>query len=151
MANDKVAYQPSHVGLCVTDVEASIRFYCEGLGFELAERYDMGSKDVPGLDRALEVDAEVEIVSQFVKSGPMQIELLGYTRPGTVGAPSMHRNQLGLTHLSFYVEDVDAAAARLVELGGTVLTATRANAGVDILFVADPDGTRVELMSPPPA
>ena len=25
----------SHVGICVSDLERSLRFYCEGLGFEV--------------------------------------------------------------------------------------------------------------------
>jgi lactoylglutathione lyase len=62
--------------------------------------------------------------------------------------PSQHRNQLGLTHLSFFVDDVDDVAARLTDLGGTVQPRTRAALGYDVLFFADPDGTRVELMGP---
>jgi hypothetical protein len=30
-----------------------------------------------------------------------------------------------------------------------VLATTRAQLGYDVVFVADPDGTRVELMAPP--
>ena len=33
----------SHVGLCVSDLERAIRFYCEGLGCALAERYELDS------------------------------------------------------------------------------------------------------------
>src|SRR5262245_10435928 len=31
------AYRPSHFGLCVSDLERSLRFYRDGLGFALAE------------------------------------------------------------------------------------------------------------------
>ena len=31
----------SHVGICVADLERSLRFYCDGLGFEVAEGYDL--------------------------------------------------------------------------------------------------------------
>ena len=78
---------------------------------------------------------------------------LHYKSPGVVGAPSAHRNQLGLTHLSFLVDDVEQAAADLVSHGGTVLAETRSGAGdpsaVQILFVHDPDGVRVEMMTLP--
>jgi hypothetical protein len=36
--------------------------------------------------------------------------------------------------------------ARLVEYGGTLLPNTRAQPGIDLVFVTDPDGVRVELM-----
>jgi predicted enzyme related to lactoylglutathione lyase len=75
---------------------------------------------------------------------------LHYRSPGVFGTPSNRRNQLGLTHLSFVVDDVDAAAAELVTYGGTIVAGTRSGQddpdSVQIIFVADPDGTRVELM-----
>jgi catechol 2,3-dioxygenase-like lactoylglutathione lyase family enzyme len=146
MAETAVNYRPSHFGICVTDLVRSLRFYCDGLGFQAAERYDL--KDTPGsgLDRSLEVASPVELVSQFIRNGDMGVELLYYHSPPTFGMPSASRGQIGITHLSFYVDDVDAAVARLVEHGGTLLPQTRANPGVDLVFVADPDGVRVELM-----
>ncbi len=138
-----------HIGLCVNDVERSLRFYREGLGFVRAERYDLEESMFDGLGRALEVDAPVRLVSQMITRGEWKIELLGFAQPQAVGAPSKARNTLGFTHLSLDVDDVDSVATRLVELGGTILEATRARLGFDVLFVADPDGTRVELMAPP--
>jgi catechol 2,3-dioxygenase-like lactoylglutathione lyase family enzyme len=68
---------------------------------------------------------------------------------GGRGSASEHRNQLGLTHLSFYVDDVDTAARRLTQYGGTVLDETRSHLGIEVVFLADPDGVRVELMAIP--
>ncbi|HEY1466144.1 MAG TPA: VOC family protein, partial [Acidimicrobiales bacterium] len=70
-----------------------------------------------------------------------------YVTPAPTGRPSEHRNQLGLTHLSFYVDDVDATATALVAAGGAVIGSTRTTSeGIDLLFLRDPDGVRVELM-----
>jgi catechol 2,3-dioxygenase-like lactoylglutathione lyase family enzyme len=141
-----VTIRPSHIGVCVSDLERSLRFYCDGLGFTRAERYDLDETMLDGLDRALEVDAPVQLTSQMITHGALKVELLHFAMPAPHGTPSAVRNQLGLTHLSLIVDDVDAVAARLVELGGTILRATRAVLGVDVVFFADPDGTRVELM-----
>jgi len=141
--------RPSHVGLCVSDLARSLRFYCDGLGFEQAEGYDLDDATVPGLDKSLEVPGPVVLRSQMITLGPMKIELLHYTSPAVGGVPSARRNQLGLTHLSFWVDDVDRAAAVLVGLGGTILPDTRQAPGVELVFLADPDGTRVELMGAP--
>ena len=65
---DEVTYQPSHFGICVTDLDRSMRFYCDGLGFEPAERYDLEDWPDSGLDRGLEVQAPVKLVSQFIRS-----------------------------------------------------------------------------------
>lgn len=142
---------PSHIGLCVTDLERSLRFYCDGLGFEKVIGFDLDDTTMPGLDRSLEVEAPVALTSQFIQLGGMKIELLHFRSPAVGGTPSPSRGCIGFTHLSFYVDDVDASAARLVELGGTVIQSTRANLGVELVFLADPDGARVELMAPKPS
>ncbi len=146
MAQSDVTYSPSHVGVCVSDLEQSIHFYCDGLGFELAERFDLDSEQLPGLDRSLEIDGPVAVNSQMIVNGPMKIELLHYPGRPAQGTPSPSRGLLGLTHLSFYVADVDVAAACLIEHGGTILDRTRADVGIPLVFLTNPDGTRVELM-----
>lgn len=140
-------YAPSHLGICVSDLDEALRFWCDGLGFEKAEVFEVGSEFGP----SLEVDGDVQVTSQFIRRGGMAIELLHYASPGVVGTPSANRNQLGLTHLSFVVEgDIDAAAEHLASCGGEILAHTRyvpdQPGAVQILFLAAPDGTRVELM-----
>ena len=56
-----------------------------------------------------------------------------------------------MTHLALTVHGLEEIAARLAALGGTVLEMTRTavdlgGASLQILFLADPDGNRVELM-----
>jgi predicted enzyme related to lactoylglutathione lyase len=94
---------------------------------------------------------DVRLTSRFLHSGDFRIELLHFNRPAAFGAPSMPRNQLGLTHLSFSVDDIDAPALRAVEHGGAIVSGTRSTpAGrVHIIFLAAPDGTRIELMKHP--
>lgn len=142
--------QPSHIGLCVSDLDRSMRFYCDGLGFSPAERFDLSSSAAPGLAQALEVDEPVELVSQMITNDSLKIELLAYRSPAIGGAPSASRGMRGLTHLSFYVDDIDASLTRLIDCGGTLVDGTRQDLGVELLFIADPDGTRIELMREKP-
>lgn len=137
----------SHIGLCVADLNRSLRFYCDGLGFERVEGYDLDDTMLPGLDLALEVPGPVALRSQMIVLGAVRIELLAFRSPGVVGVASSQRNHVGLTHLSIRVDDVDAAIARAVEHGGRLLEATRQTIGIDLVFLADPDGTRIEFMA----
>ncbi|HXZ61440.1 MAG TPA: VOC family protein [Acidimicrobiales bacterium] len=137
----------SHFGICVSDLERSLRFYCEGLGFERAEMHEIGSEFARLMDLA-----DVSVTSQFIRRGPTAIELLAFREPAPFG-PRERRpvHQLGLTHLSFRVRDVGAVAARLVELGGAVVepSRTRIDLGevaLEFVYCTDPDGVRVELM-----
>ena len=133
----------SHIGLCIRDLERSRRFYVEGLGFTEFARFD--------LDRPIaEVDPPCSLTSFFVQKDGMRVELLEFRSPSVFGTPATRRNQLGLTHLSFVVDDVDAAAAELERYGGRIVEGTRSGqddpASVQIIFLEDPDGTRIELM-----
>jgi catechol 2,3-dioxygenase-like lactoylglutathione lyase family enzyme len=133
----------SHVGICVSDLARSLRFYCDGLGFERAEAHAIRNE----FAAALEVPKDVVLTSQFIRREGLAVELLHYQSPPPEGRPSSARNHLGLTHLSFMVPDLEAASARLAACGGTVLEHTRtAEPGIALVFVADPDGMRVELM-----
>ena len=70
----------SHIGLCVSDLEASLRFYIEGLGFEVAEAFDVGDE----VAHTLEVEQGVVLKSQMIQKDGMKIELLGWTSPAAV-------------------------------------------------------------------
>jgi catechol 2,3-dioxygenase-like lactoylglutathione lyase family enzyme len=137
----------SHFGICVSDLDRSLRFYCEALGFEKAESHQIGSE----FARLMEFD-DVAVTSQFIRKGSTGIELLAFAEPAPFGDGVRRAvNQLGLTHLSFRVDDVEAVAAKVVELGGSVVESSRTTidfGGVPLEFVycTDPDGVRVELM-----
>jgi catechol 2,3-dioxygenase-like lactoylglutathione lyase family enzyme len=140
----------SHLGICVSDVERSLRFYCEALGFEAAEVHHVGNE----FGRLMELD-DVQVESRFVRGHGMAIELLCYQSPGHIGEPVRRPlNQLGLTHLSVRVDDVDAVAANVVACGGVVLAETRTTfemgtTTLDFVYCTDPDGIRIELMRLP--
>jgi len=101
----------------VRDLPRTLRFWCDGLGFAVAERFEIGDE----FGGALEVEGRVDCISQFIRKDALAIELLAYRSPGASGAPSTRRNQLGLTHLSLYVEDLAAAAQHFVACGGKLL------------------------------
>ena len=133
----------SHIGICVSDLERSRRFYVEGLGFEEVGSHHVGEEfaslmEVPGVD----------VDSVMLARDGVTVELLGFRAPGHTGE-SVRRpmNRLGLTHLSFRVGDVDAAASAIERAGGAVISGTRTTldvegAALDFVYCTDPDGTK---------
>src|SRR4051812_47683288 len=107
----------SHLGICVSDLERSKRFYCEGLGFEHLATRRVGNYASPGI----EVAGELDLQTCFHQRQDLIIELLAWDTPGAEGTPSNRRNLLGITHLSFQVPDVDGTAKRLAECGGSIV------------------------------
>jgi catechol 2,3-dioxygenase-like lactoylglutathione lyase family enzyme len=136
----------SHLGLCVSDLERALAFYRDGLGFAEVSRLrfeDAGTRKLLGLP-----GARLEAV--YLRRDGLTLELLHFPTPGThLARGPRPMNQVGLTHLSFLVADLEAALAKLRALGASVLDETRlggAAAGPRAIFVTDPDGTRVELV-----
>lgn len=137
----------SHFGICVSDLERSLAFYCGALGFEKAESHEIGSEfaGLMDLDR-------VAVTSQFIRRGTTAIELLAFREPAPLGERDRRAlNRLGLTHLSFRVRDVEETAQRIVQLGGAVVGSSRTRidlggTALEFLYCTDPDGVRVELM-----
>jgi catechol 2,3-dioxygenase-like lactoylglutathione lyase family enzyme len=140
----------SHLGICVSDLERSLRFYCEGLGFEQVASYQVGEE----FGALMELEG-VTLESRLLARDGVTIELLGYVSPPYTGDGARRpMNQLGLTHLNFRVDDVDAVAAAIEGLGGTVVRETRTTFDptgnrLDFLYCTDPDGVRIELMHLP--
>ena len=138
----------SHIGLCVADADRAQRFYEEGLGFSHSHDLEIKGEPTATLLRL----PDVELRAIYLKHGETVLELLHYPTPGVVkGDAPRPLNRLGLTHLSFLVEDLDATLARLESLGGQLLPETRIEpgGGVAAVFLTDPDGTLVELVRQP--
>ena len=135
-----------HVGVCVRDLERSIR---DGLGF-----VDVGGLEVEGEPTATMLGmSELVLHAVYLERDGFRIELLHYPVPGTVGsADPRPMNQPGLTHFALRVDDLEATIARLTKFGGIVLKQSRvfnADYASHLVYVTDPDGTRLELVQTP--
>jgi glyoxylase I family protein len=136
----------SHIGICVSDLERSVAFYCDVLGFEEQSRLRVSG---PESERLLHI-AGGDVQAVYLLRDGTCIELLHY--PGVGHEPSQTprpMNRLGFTHLSIRVSDLDAVVAAVVAGGGSYLDDTRVDnpAWRSIaVFVTDPDGLRIELL-----
>lgn len=128
------------IGLCVADLQKSVDFY-KSLGFaEIAGAQTIGK----GLAVPMQTDSPLDV--RFVQGGGLAIELLHFAeRKKAVPHPM---DQPGLTNLTVLVEDLDKTLADITKAGGTIIEKTRTSFGVPgngakIVFVEDPDGTRI--------
>ncbi len=132
-----------HLSVVVSDLERSLRFYREGLGFRELMRLEQGQEVAP----IGQFEGEVRFISALVMRDGMVLQIITWPAPGTIAAKGTKRlNECGLTHIGIAVEDVDHAIAALVALGGSVIEATRTRLeGADVVMMLDPDGTRIEI------
>src|SRR5262249_39072181 len=99
----------THIGICVTDLERSLRFYRDLLGFRHERELHVEGEPA---DTLLRLSGAALRAVSLVRDG-VRIELLAFASPP--GPPPSPRamNAPGLTHLSFRVADVEATVAAL--------------------------------------
>ena len=139
----------THIGICVSDWERSLRFYRDVLGFHYRSELQVAGEPSNTL---LQLD-NVELRAIYLERDGTRIELLHYASPGHRGDGSLRpMNQLGLTHLSLRVDNLAATLADLTKAGVRILERTH----IDIpafeaaaIFITDPDGTLIELVQSP--
>ena len=92
-----------HTGFVVKDIEASIKFYADVLGMRIAGRTEREGEFV---EQVLAFPG-AHIKGGFVDMGEgHQLELIQYLSPAS-GENRLQRNDLGASHLAFFVEDLD--------------------------------------------
>ncbi len=138
----------THIGICVADLERSLAFYRDLLGF--AHRSDLRVRGEPS--RTLLRLPDVDLQAVYLERDGVCIELLHFAAPGTCGADQPRAmNARGLTHLSLRVDDLVATLGALRAGGVRVLeeTVIHPRPGAAAAFICDPDGTLVELVQSP--
>jgi catechol 2,3-dioxygenase-like lactoylglutathione lyase family enzyme len=137
-----------HVSFVVRDIERSVRFWTEALGFRETSRGPFNSPAMGRLAGLAGADALIVFVSRF----GLQLELIEYRAPGgRTGDVAMNDSQA--SHIAFRVDDAAAEAARLVAAGATMV------GGVEYLpddpndlcwcaYLRDPNGIVFELIQP---
>jgi lactoylglutathione lyase len=144
-----------HVGFVVRDLDASIRFYCDGLGLVLRHRqlqHNAYTATLVGYhDAALEVAQFRFAAGEPPRSGHI-LELVSYERPPG-GPADRERNTIGVGHLAFLVDDIFEYVDRLKAMGAEFVSepvhiTEGINTGGWTVYLRDPDGVNLELVQP---
>ena len=137
-----------HYSHCVSDLERSRRFYTDVLGFETVFEIDF---DDPATARVMGLES-CKFSGVFMKRDGMRIELIGFTDPPPDRTARTRRsNEIGHSHLSFYVTSLDQALAELRAQSVQIDEATRQvlPSGIECCVVRDPDGFPIEIVQVP--
>ena len=139
-----------HTGITVANLERSLAFWRDVLGFEFSHRThhtgDLAGEvtGVPGAELTLVV----------LKAPGHKIELLEYHAPADRTRAHLRPCDIGSVHVAFTVDNLDAVLERIAASGWKAAGHPQTlqsgpNAGKRVVYVRDPDGTTIEFMQPP--
>ncbi len=132
----------NHTGLTVSNLDRSVAFYCDVIGFKVDTRLETESpaiKQITGFP-----DAHLKIAHLLL--GNFRLELIQYVAPKGKAVDTSSCN-VGTAHIAFYADDVDKTYRELqakgVKFKGTPVSAAPGRPRV--AYFTDPDGITLEL------
>lgn len=143
------------LGVVVSNVDKSVKFYTEAIGFKEAQGFAVGADFCAdaGLTDKHALSIRVLVLGDDAKATKLKLmEVPG--APNKKSDNAFVPSQLGYRYLTIHVTDGDAALARLKKAGvkplakGPVPLPAGLPAGNALTVVRDPDGNFVELVGP---
>jgi catechol 2,3-dioxygenase-like lactoylglutathione lyase family enzyme len=133
-----------HVGIVVDDLAAATAFFVE-LGLK-----PQGEMPVEGdwVDRVVGLEGiRVDTAMMEAPGGRGGLELVKFHSPSVRGGdPDVPANTLGLRHIAFAVDDIDAAVAKVRARGGELIGEVENYEDIyRLCYVRGPEGIIVEL------
>ena len=146
-------FAADHTGITVSNLERSLTFWRDVLGFELSHTAHQAGEmasEITGV-------AGAEIKLAVVKTpGGHKIELLEYLAPPDRTDVDLRPCDVGSVHVALIVDDLDAILSAITAPGWKAAGKPQTlqsgpNAGKRVVYVRDPDGTTIEFMQRPEA
>ena len=140
--------RPHHTGLQVRDLERSLAFYRDLLGFELVFQWNPRAAYIGQLVGYPDVDLHAAVLRP--PNSDVFLELLEYRNVERTPVDTSTANP-GTAHTAYFVDDLEALYADLVAAGVKAVSAPVTptigpNKGGRAVYLLDPDGIRVELI-----
>lgn len=139
------------LGIVVSDLDQSIKFYTEAVGFTVVGGFTADSQVV--IDSGLGEDEALVIKTLALskEQGATKIKLMQSDKDSKKSDQTYITSSLGFSYLTIHVKDMDASVARLKKAGVKVLAkgpVALSGGKVYLTVVKDPDGNFVELVGP---
>lgn len=140
-----------HVGITVSDLDRSVRFYRDALGFEVSPPVQVSGpffEQVTGVPGCV-----IDVV--FARGLGHVIELLCFRAPADKKTSTLRACDPGFWHLCFKVKDIDRVVRTIRESGFEALSEVQTAVdppvqGLRVVYARDPDGVVLEMIEEPP-
>lgn len=143
------------LGCVVSDIDASVRFYTEGIGFRELQGFSVEPPlaAAAGLTDMKRLDIRVFVLGEGESATRLKLMQVEGVEPRKGDNEFIH-SHTGFRYLTIMVADTDAALARLANVGvkplpnSPVALPDHLGKGLFLTCVRDPDGNLVELIGP---
>jgi catechol 2,3-dioxygenase-like lactoylglutathione lyase family enzyme len=141
----------NHTSFTVSDLDRSIAFFRDALGFEVTSK---APRDPRAIEQIVGVRG-ADIMVAYVRGPDHSLELIQYLAPADRGHVRPRPCDTGFSHVAFDVDDIDAAidaaGAHGVRPVGTVYTVDKGpNTGNRVCYLRDVDGITIEFIEKKP-
>jgi glyoxylase I family protein len=149
-----------HTGITVSNLERSLEFWQNVLGFEFSHRAHQAGKMAEEITGVADAELKLAVVKA---PGGHKIELLEYLAPAdlkrdnhlsTSPRTSLRPCDVGHVHVALKVENLEPLLQKIAATGWKPAgkpqkLSSGPNAGKRVIYVRDPDGTTIEFMEIP--
>ena len=145
------------IGMVVTDLDASVAFYTDGIGFKESDGFQVDSTlaGSAGLTDNKPLDVRVLVLGNDKTATKLKLMQIAKTSPRSGDNDFIH-SHTGFRYLTIIIADTSAALSRLKKIGVIPLAKSPVTLpqnlipGMSLTCVKDPDGNLVELIGPTP-
>jgi|TARA_R110000824_G_C14943052_1_gene650069 lactoylglutathione lyase len=136
-----------HVGIVVTDIEQSLQFYKDVLGFKILKKADESGTCI---DNFLNIQNTNVTTVKMIDPNNNILELLYFnSHPELSDTNKLRRlTEIGCSHFALTVNDLDTLYSTLKEQGIEFNHPPQVSddGNVKVAFCRDPDGTFIEMV-----
>jgi catechol 2,3-dioxygenase-like lactoylglutathione lyase family enzyme len=134
-----------HVGIVVNDLEKSIHFWQELIGFKVVSD---NIEPSPYIEELLSLNATNLRTVKFSDNNGFIVELLKFASPSNNSVWQGDLSTTGLTHIALTVENVEQVVNKLNEFSYTSLSKIMKspNGQVKVVFINGPENLKLELV-----
>ncbi len=141
--------RPHHMGIQVADLERSLGFYRDILGFEVVFQWNPQAEYIRTITGSPDADIHAAILR--LPKSDVFLEILEYRNVDKAPVDTRTANP-GTAHLAFFVADCVALYEELTAKGvpsvsPPVTPTIGPNTGGRAVYMIDPDGIRVEFIT----
>jgi catechol 2,3-dioxygenase-like lactoylglutathione lyase family enzyme len=155
VATDDFTSTTVDFGIVVSDIDKSLDFYKNGLGLTQVATFDVSA--VMGRESGLSDDKPFKVYVLKLGDGPTatSVKLMQFCdAPGKKQDNTFIHSTLGVSYLTIWVQDTNAAVARAKAAGGEIMAngpyalPDGSSERMYLTCVRDPDGNIVEMVGP---